>query len=53
MIIVTADTGTYKFDAKPEDVSGSGTTLRIKRDNQIIAQFRSWQNWHESQDQTE
>ena len=50
MITIMTDTETHKFDAKPEEVTNTGGSLKITRDGQTVAYFRKWNNWFHTED---
>ncbi len=45
--IITPD-GTHQFDAKPEEVTNTGGSLKVTRKGQVIANFRRWTSWFET-----
>lgn len=49
MIHVQTEAGDVRVDATAKDVTTSAGHLKIHRDGQVVAQFRDWTHWHETE----
>ena len=49
MIRIQTDDGPVNIDAEAKDVTVAGGHLKITRDGVVVAQFRKWDQWYQTE----